>query len=191
MQAIQSQENTRREALYSRLMALAQGVDNDDTIACIYASWACGDGALPDRLGLDSDAFTAMMAFHFPGLEAVEAERGMPVAEGRSDEMEELHRLLVSQRAGRSPSEIWMAGIVVAACLGNDHLWQDLGLWSRRELSELMTRNFPLLAARNDKDMKWKKFLYKQLCETEGIYTCRAPSCQECNDYAACFGPEE
>jgi nitrogen fixation protein NifQ len=84
-----------------------------------------------------------------------------------------------------------MAGILVAACLGNDHLWQDLGLWSRRELSELMQRNFPELAARNDRDMKWKKFLYKQLCETEGIYTCRAPSCQECSDYEECFGPEE
>ncbi|MFM8444786.1 MAG: nitrogen fixation protein NifQ, partial [Methylococcus sp.] len=33
----------------------------------------------------------------------------------------------------------------------------------------------------------WKKFLYKQLCEAEGIYVCRAPSCGECVDYADCF----
>ncbi len=39
--------------------------------------------------------------------------------------------------------------------------------------------------------MKWKKFIYKQLCITEGIYTCRAPSCEVCADYADCFGPEE
>jgi len=32
-----------------------------------------------------------------------------------------------------------------------------------------MRRNFPPLAARNRKDMKWKRFLYKQLCEAEGI----------------------
>ena len=59
-----------------------------------------------------------------------------------------------------------------------DHLWQDLGLPARGELTALMRRNFPTLAARNVKDMKWKRFLYKQLCEAEGIYTCRAPSCQ-------------
>jgi len=26
---------------------------------------------------------------------------------------------------------------------GHDHLWQDLGLWSRDYLSRLMTQNFP------------------------------------------------
>ncbi|GBE11207.1 nifQ [bacterium BMS3Abin12] len=54
-----------------------------------------------------------------------------------------------------------------------------------------MATNFPELAARNDRNMKWKKFLYKQLCEREGIHACRAPSCQVCIDYAQCFGPEE
>ena len=72
-----------------------------------------------------------------------------------------------------------------------DHLWQDLGLWSRKDLGTLMQLNFPQLAARNDKDMKWKKFLYKQLCIAEGIYTCRAPSCEVCADYQHCFGPED
>jgi len=84
-----------------------------------------------------------------------------------------------------------MSVIVATGCMANDHLWQDLGLWSRRDLSELMARNFPTLAAKNDRDMKWKKFLYKQLCEREGVYLCRAPSCAVCCDYAKCFGPEE
>ena len=83
-----------------------------------------------------------------------------------------------------------MAHILAAGCMASDHLWQDLGLWHRAELTALMRRNFPPLAARNVKDMKWKKFLYKQLCESEGIYLCRAPSCEVCVDYAVCFGPE-
>lgn len=83
-----------------------------------------------------------------------------------------------------------MASIVATACMGLDHLWQDLGLWSRNELSALLHTNFPILAARNIRDMKWKKFLYKQLCEREGIYVCRAPSCDVCADYALCFGSE-
>jgi len=55
----------------------------------------------------------------------------------------------------------------------------------------MLHHNFPELAAKNVKDMKWKKFLYKQLCEAEGIYLCRAPSCEVCIDYPKCFGSEE
>jgi nitrogen fixation protein NifQ len=84
-----------------------------------------------------------------------------------------------------------MAEIVSAGCMGDDHLWQDLGLWQRPDLSRLMLNNFKPLAERNDKDMKWKKFLYKQLCDAEGIYVCRAPSCEVCTDYDNCFGPED
>jgi nitrogen fixation protein NifQ len=83
-----------------------------------------------------------------------------------------------------------MAQVVAAACMGQDHLWQDLGLLNRTELNALMQRNFPALAARNVKDMKWKRFLYRQLCEMEGIQACRAPSCEICTDYAHCFGPD-
>jgi len=36
-----------------------------------------------------------------------------------------------------------------------------------------------------------RAFLYKQLCEQEGIYLCRAPSCAVCRDYTLCFGPED
>jgi len=83
-----------------------------------------------------------------------------------------------------------MAHIVVAGCIASAHLWSDLGLWSQTDLTALMRRNFPELVARNVKDMRWKRFLYRELCKTEGIYTCRAPSCGVCADYRACFGPE-
>jgi nitrogen fixation protein NifQ len=84
-----------------------------------------------------------------------------------------------------------MAEVVTNACMANDHLWQDLGLWSREYLSQLMRQNFPSLAAKNVHDMKWKKFLYKQLCDKEGISVCRSPSCEYCVDYLNCFGPED
>ena len=84
-----------------------------------------------------------------------------------------------------------MVEIVVAANMGMDHLWQDLGLWSRDDLGTLIKTNFPPLAEKNSQDMKWKKFLYKQLCDQKGVYVCRAPSCDVCDDYDLCFGPEE
>jgi nitrogen fixation protein NifQ len=128
----------------------------------------------------------------FPGFDSYELEPGSEsLDERRTDEMEDLHKLLIANRSSDSVVQSRMADIVIAGCMGDDHLWRDLGLWERADLSRLMLANFRPLALRNDKDMKWKKFLYKQLCETEGIYTCRAPSCRVCADYASCFGPED
>jgi nitrogen fixation protein NifQ len=176
---------------YAYLMAFARGELNDDALACMLATRHAGGGALPERLGLTPGEFRAMLAYHFPGalLRGRDEEGGLAAA--RADEADDLRRLLLGARAGQSPSEAWVAEILVAGCMGSNHLWQDLGLWARKDLSELMKRNVPPLAARNDRDMKWKKFLYKQLCETEGIYTCRAPSCEACVDFHVCFGPED
>tara|TARA_R110002095_G_scaffold212470_1_gene201679 strand:+ start:220 stop:636 length:417 start_codon:yes stop_codon:yes gene_type:complete len=74
---------------------------------------------------------------------------------------------------------------------GSDHLWEDLGVWNRTSLSTLLQQNIPTLAAKNSRDMKWKKFLFKQLCETKEIYICRAPSGDECADFNDCFGAED
>lgn len=109
----------------------------------------------------------------------------------RQDEWLEVRDLVLAARAGRSEFEVPLASILAAGCLGGDHLWRDLGLKSRVELSELMSFHFPELAERNSGDMKWKKFFYKQLCEQEGGYVCRAPSCEQCAAYDDCFGPEE
>ena len=105
-------------------------------------------------------------------------------------EFEELQKLLLDHRAGERDSELLVADIVTTACIGMDHLWQDLGFASRDELSKLIWVNFPALARANTGDMKWKKFLYRQFCAREGIYVCPAPSCGVCADHAKCFGPE-
>lgn len=183
--------DSQRQAIYDRLMSAAAGEHNHDAIAKMYASWSIGEGALPDWLGLTPAAFRAMIDYHFPGLRLDDACCGSPLPADRGDEIADLVELIRRSLTGQDPSAGWIADILIAACMASDHLWQDLGLWSRNDLSALMQRNFPELAARNVKDMKWKKFLYKQLCESEGIYTCRAPSCEQCADYAACFGPEE
>jgi nitrogen fixation protein NifQ len=177
---------------YRPLMSRAVGDGNDHEVACMVASWQAGSGAMPDWLGLAPAAFHCLVAHHFPGAACgplLPQGRRAPVE--RLDELDELVCLMLRNRAGESPSEVWMAHMVAAGCMASDHLWQDLGLWSRKDLTALMRRNFPALAGRNVRDMKWKRFLYKQLCEAEGIYICRAPSCAVCTDYQACFGPEE
>lgn len=178
-------------SVYSALMNEARGLPNDDMLARIHATWMDGGSVLPDWLGLEPDAYLGLRARHFPG-----AALGMPIGRGalmdaaRLPEQDDLKQLLVSYRAERDPSEVWIASLIAVACMGSDHLWHDLGLWCRQDLSRLLVENFPRLATQNDGDMKWKKFLYKQLCQQEGIYTCRAPSCDVCADYDGCFGDE-
>ena len=124
--------------------------------------------------------------------------RPVPLAQGRvaarSDEVADLITLLVDHAdpaAGPCHLVHATARAVAVACLGDDHLWQDLQLASRAELSALLRHWFPALVEKNRIDMKWKKFLYKQLCEREEVFVCKAPSCAVCHDHPRCFGPEE
>lgn len=111
--------------------------------------------------------------------------------EMREDEWLEIRELLRQYRRGLDDLELVISDVIAAGCLGAEHLWRDLGLANRSQLSEMIAINFPVLAERNNQNMKWKKFFYKQLCEAEGGYVCRAPSCQQCAAYSDCFGPEE
>jgi nitrogen fixation protein NifQ len=112
-------------------------------------------------------------------------------AASRNEEFDDLVALL-TDHAGRHCAETRLfARIVAHACLGENHLWQDLGLPDRQALNDLMRMHFPALHAKNAGNMRWKKFLYRQLCERAEVLICKSPSCGECCDYAACFGPEE
>jgi nitrogen fixation protein NifQ len=155
-----------------------------------------GCGLLP-LTGLGANATRHLMARWFPGADAMLDWRALTLShaervEPRADEIEDLVALLTQGTAlpGRREETRWLAHALSQASLGDDHLWQDLHLPSRRELSALMREWFPALAARNDRDMKWKKFLYKQLCDQAELSICRAPSCGVCSDYANCYGPE-
>jgi nitrogen fixation protein NifQ len=183
----------KRRHIYDHLMALSRGLANDDRFARMLAAHHCGGGSMPRHLGLGPVAYRSLLERHFPQARLPESvPRPNPPWDPRlMEERKQLEKLLLLYRASRDESELWMSVIVATGCMFGNHLWEDLGLWSRQDLSELMASNFPNLAVRNNKDMKWKKFLYKQLCIQEGIYICRAPSCDLCLDYDGCFGPEE
>ncbi|WP_162008624.1 nitrogen fixation protein NifQ [Thermochromatium tepidum] len=156
-------------------------------LASLIAGRACGAGVLPTRLGLEPPDFTALWDHYFPGPPlSLEAGRCQDLPE-----LDDLIDLLLSYRAGKSQAEGWVARLVAHGCAGRDHLWQDLGLADRNELSLLMETAFPSLAALNRSDMKWKKLIYRHYCQRDGLYLCPAPSCGACADYALCFGPED
>jgi len=178
--------------LYEKIMLHAMGDRNDHFLAVILSSWLSKQGVLPRYLGLSLADFRIFMNSQFPGFCINENFRKNEVfTDERMPEKDDLITLFSGYRAYRSASEIWISYILTAGCLGSNHLWQDLGLWDRQQLTRLMSINYPALAAQNKKNMKWKKFLYKQLCSEQGIYTCRSPSCEVCIDYVVCFGSED
>ncbi|MBI5330158.1 MAG: nitrogen fixation protein NifQ [Betaproteobacteria bacterium] len=176
-------------AVHAQLMAHAAGLPNDDLLARMIASQAAGQGGLPPGLGLFPPDYAALLTRHFPGGAAPSPHDRPGFDPEAMPEYADLLALLLDH-ASDDESARWMARIVIVASLGGDHLWQDLGLWNRADLTRLMHENFPALAAANDRDMKWKKFLYRQVCEREGIHVCPAPACQVCVDYAKCFATE-
>lgn len=108
----------------------------------------------------------------------------------REDEVADVTALLLDHADPLAGPPEWRetaATAVAVACLGDNHLWQDLRLANRTELNTLMRYWFPALVARNVGDMKWKKFFYRLLCERAEIMICKSPSCAVCSDYAVCF----
>lgn len=106
------------------------------------------------------------------------------------EEEDQLRALLERFRGDSSEETSWLISIVARRSMSPRHLWQDLGLTRREELTRLMSERFPGLAARNSANMKWKKFFYRSLCELEGFVLCAAPTCRACNDFSNCFGDE-
>lgn len=195
-------ENTLQVQISAQLLAGSRGQRNDALLADIVAAQCSGNSCLPLHLGLAAEDFSALMNRHFPGClfwlalhssHDLAWQRGalrQQLLEMRTDEWCDLRNLLLKSRRGDDVSEVWLANIVAAACLGSGHLWRDLGLPSRQALRELLDVNFPALAVRNTADMRWKKFFYKRLCDEQGAYVCRAPSCDQCVTYQECFGEE-
>jgi nitrogen fixation protein NifQ len=142
-------------------------------------------------LGLEPEAFRALAARYFPAANDLLEAPPAGCASLRAEEYDDLLQLLLEHRSDPSDETTWLASAIAAACLGSNHLWQDLGLANRQELSELLKTRFATLYARNTGNMKWKKFFYKQLCDRAGVNACRAPSCQVCDDYRNCFGSED
>lgn len=181
-----------RDAIVAELLRRPAGADFladplRPILASMLAGRALGEGVLSATLGLATEDFRQLWNAYFPGPQ-------LRLEDGRTEvipEIDDLIALLLDYRAGPQDIHAWLARIVANGCAGRDHLWQDLGLANRGELSALMQAAFPTLAALNTGDMKWKKFLYRHYCQRDGIYVCPAPSCGVCADYAKCFAPEE
>ncbi|WP_321887849.1 nitrogen fixation protein NifQ [Paraburkholderia bannensis] len=80
-----------------------------------------------------------------------------------------------------------LATILAHACLRPDHLWRDLGLSGRDDVTQMLTRFFPEVVARNTDNLRWKKLLARELALSCGGVPGPAPGCPGCEDFGFCF----
>jgi nitrogen fixation protein NifQ len=173
--------------------AICDGFDTH-VLACVYslaiAEAQTSGTALSEGTGLTDAALRGTIAAVFPHAVRVLDDLGGCNELFVPEDERSLRELLMRFSSHRTPFQFHLAALIARRAMRPNHLWQDLGLRNRGELSALMRRHFQPLADRNVNDMKWKKFLYRMICRDEGFRLCTAPSCSECGDFAVCFGDE-
>lgn len=102
-------------------------------------------------------------------------------------QFQSLSVMLAAHRSSNEPLAAWLGNAMAAACYGEQHLWQDLGLEGRDDASALMAQWFPGLFVLNSQDMKWKRFLFEQLGKRLGNPGFRPPECDHCDSFRICF----
>ncbi len=181
--------------LYATLFAstVPDGVDPLDRhlFACLLAVAAEESEAVNLPLGLSPEDIEAIRATYFPAL-APEVLSTAPAEENSEELLTLVEQHLPVAEDGTIPAASrWLARALVARSAQPGHLWVAMGLFHRPELTAAIRRHLPALAAANHRNMRWKRYLFKQLCDLQGGRLCKAPNCGVCSDYAVCFAPED
>ncbi|BCM17603.1 nitrogen fixation protein NifQ [Mesorhizobium sp. J8] len=159
-------------------------------LSCALKEVEAGEATATEATGLSRAELRDLLAVSFAAV-PINAFALEEVGEPEPDpEQKLLRELLLAHARPGDLASVRFAKIIARRAMRNNHLWQDLGLFNRTELSRLLATHFPTLAAGNIQNMKWKKYFYRKLCEAEGFSLCTAPSCRECDDFESCFGPE-
>jgi nitrogen fixation protein NifQ len=153
----------------------------------IGARVEAGDTAL---LGLDHAGLAALIGRHFPQAPDISRAPSRPLLTPHHAFVRRLHGLLMwhdRTAADARQDAHCLATIICAATLRPDHLWRDLGLDGRDDVTEMLQRHYPALVARNTANLRWKKFLAQEVACAEGVAPTCAPGCPGCEDYAFCY----
>jgi nitrogen fixation protein NifQ len=145
-------------------------------------------------LGLQPREWSALLARHFMYAAAAGLPRVVFMSANANEHIvfvDSLHALLLTHASAtvQVDDAHCVATIIAHACLRPDHLWRDLGLSGRDEVTWMLTRYFPTLVALNVANLRWKKFLAAQRALSLGLQPGPAPGCPGCEDYGYCFPP--
>ncbi|MYM39132.1 nitrogen fixation protein NifQ [Duganella qianjiadongensis] len=145
-------------------------------------------------LGLAQEDLCQLLAYCFPELDALER---LPEAQYETilrtaaPQLHQLVQLLLSLRSpdADASATYWAAHVVSAAASGSRHLWQDLGLGARDDVTALLQHFFAPFCARNTAQLKWKRFMFQQLALEQPSAAPHKPDCTQCEQHAVCFPP--
>ena len=172
----------------------AANIDDDASfdrhvLASILALASSEGGSLAAQAGLTDTELGDLFSHCFPA-RSIESSDDRQASVVDADEIEMVRELLLENRSSEGDCGRWLAAMIARRAMEPNHLWEDLGLRDRSELSRLIARHFAPLARRNDKNMRWKRFIYRMMCENDGFVMCSTPVCSNCADYALCYGAE-
>lgn len=188
---------TTADPVYAALMNSPQPPDvlreDRHLFACVLAAAAQETTEMAQAVGLHDADLDDLLATFFPGLSRSALHRSPPETDAARPESNEgiltilLSHVPAGQPRRQSRTSTWLARILAARAAHPGHLWVAMGLFERPQLSAAIRRHLPSLAQANHQNMRWKRYLYKQLCERDGGLMCKAPNCGVCSDYATCF----
>ena len=161
--------------------------------ACLLAVVAGEPWPLAAGLGLDERDLAALLQRYFPGIAPDSLETGRPRGGQVPPPINpEVLGVLRSHLTPQSDAAAqWLTRILAARAAHPGHLWVAMGFFERPELSAAIRRHLPSLSSANNRGMRWKRYLFKQVCDLHGARLCKTPDCGTCSDYALCFAPED
>jgi nitrogen fixation protein NifQ len=166
------------------------GSFDQHVLASILAVAATEGGSVGERVGLAACDLAALTVQWFPDAQFAIAPLPPHEATAEDDEVAMVRDLLLAHCSTEGDVGRWLAAMIARRVMEPNHLWEDLGLRDRSELTRLLARHFAPIAARNTNNMRWKRFFYRALCEAEGLVMCKSPVCTCCSDFSLCFGDE-
>lgn len=188
-----------RDPIYRALMQspCPSAVEPQDRhlFACLLAAASQETRDIPEALGLGAGDVDQILRLYFPGFDAAHLLRPeLPHPLSAPQINEEVLEILLSHVPKDSlgfslHASLWLARMLAARAAHTGHLWVAMGLFERPQLTAAIRRHLPSLAEANNKGMRWKRYLFKQVCEAGGGMLCKSPNCGVCSDYALCFDP--
>ena len=139
---------------------------------------------ITEALALTKETLTVLIQTMFPG--SIDVDKLIPEdATTGQDALAEplLREMLISYGTNGLPIESWLAAIFIRRCQVGDHMWRSIGLFSRDELTKAMFRYFKPLAVKNIQDIRWKRFIYKQMRIESNQSLDKYPYCESCNRF--------
>ncbi len=160
--------------------------------ACLFSVAAQGPLEMTAALGLKEYEIASLLQTFFPGVELSSLQmHSVPVTEESPEQNDDVLSILLSHLPDRATDvSRWFAHILATRASHPGHLWIAMGLFERPELSAAIRRHLPALAKANHQNMRWKRYLFKQVCDLNGGVMCKSPNCGVCSDYALCFADE-